>query len=321
VLNIFRSNISLVMFALPLVMVLTWLPDLSPNHFLVQEQYSPMLELWGSFSIPIWVGSLLNFVFVLLMAILVNLHFNEQDYLDRQVFLPSVLFVIFWAWFGRHMEFTLAMPAMLFIILYHGLLTKMRKGMSALGITLESSLVLGVAVVLYWPVIMFVVFNWVYLLVFRPFVLREWLLSILGVTIVPLNFFGFAYGVENIHPKELITIGGLQITTPHWSVAGWIVCVVVLALFVVSFWNILANYRTSGLRFRKLISAAWIVMLASFVISVVVLFLTRQLQFFLMVNAAMCIPVSWYLARSKPNSIGDILVYLIFAVLVVDNLF
>lgn len=319
-LNIFRSNISLVMFAIPLVMVLTWLPNLSSGELRIQEYYSPILELCGSFYIPVWLSSVFNFSLVLVLSSLVNIHFNEQDYLDRQVFLPSLLFAIFWAWFGRHTDFSMALVAALVVIIYHGLLTRMRKGMPALKIVLESGLFLGVAILMYWPAIFFMSLSWIYLIIFRPFVWREWLISVLAVLIIPFNFFGFAYALGNYHPLELFTINELRMAPPEWPQTGWFIAGFVLIIVLVSAWYIFSKYRTSGLRFRKLILAAWVVIAVSILASSAVLFLTREIHFFVVVNAVMCIPVSWYLSKIKPNQVGDVMIYVLFALLVVDNL-
>lgn len=318
--HLFRSNIPWVLLALPLVLASIWLPQaLDDSRAFLYDGGSPLSRMMGG----VWVnGALLTALFGILLlvaAYLINLSFNVQDFLDRQTYLPGLFTLLFISMVPNVHVHVFILLAMLFVLLAYASLSRMRQGMTSLQIVIPSSIFLSAALLCSVYAIAIIPIIWIHLAVFRPFVWREWIWSLVGTAIIPLNVWGLAYGLKGRSFAELFNwhAPNTPVEPPTNIKITLFLLWLGMLLFALVF--IVLKYRRSGLRFRRLIKTAWLCVLYLIFTASFLIVITGSYQFLVYPLSIAVIPVSWAYAQVKSSLVPDILAYVMLGTLLVEK--
>lgn len=180
----FKSNNAAAFIFLPLLALIIWsfglfLPSIPPT-----EHAMPFYDIISrAFSDIHWLNIIIAFVLVLTEAFLLNYIINENAILTKQSYLPALFYVLFMsnnsAMLTTH-PLLFANLFMLFAIDQH--LNSYRKD-KAFGEAFNAGLFVAVASLYYFPYIVFVPVLGIAFILLRPFIWREWVISLMGVVL------------------------------------------------------------------------------------------------------------------------------------------
>ncbi len=191
-LRLFNDNKPYVLFVLPFL-----LAGFYAYHFMVEWQGMPQqisMGLWGRIPIsaqdlPWWIG--IGFIAYLVNAITLNFIFNEANFYERNNYLPSLLSTTFMASLGGYFGFNALHLAFLGLMLCCHQLLKLDQNNRAEQHLFNAAFFYSIAAS-FFPALIFGIPVIYFLgLIFRPFILREFIIFLLGPLIV--SFYVFAY--------------------------------------------------------------------------------------------------------------------------------
>lgn len=240
----------------PFVLIL--IPIMVLGHFTL-DVFFPSFELLASGQENLWqldfndlsilysrIGA---FILISINAVLVNRVFNTHEFYDRNTFLPSLIYLLLVFLFPLSLRMQEDLIAHTFFILCLSKLFDIKQNDDARRSTFLSGLFLGCAVTFLPIYIYFLLFVWMGTLSIRPFVLREFLLPIVGL-ILPLGWvmfldldFYMSFITFDSH-LDYSRFGDIFIFLPH---------VIVIALSIIGYRNILARRLKSSIRYKRIV--------------------------------------------------------------------
>lgn len=255
ILKIFKSNSPL-----SGLLTLLFLGALWFNTF--QENLTPTFLDFGAFyhfksyflSLPSWTLNLFSVLIIILTATILNNTVNKDEFFEKNTFLPSLLYVLLTSILIEFNRFNPIIISNLFLVLFLRWSFKIRRQQDARQIIFNSSFLLSCAT-LFFPIYSpFLLSPIVLLIVFRPFVWREWILSLLGL-LIPFAFYAYLMWFSdvpfesNTYCKSLFHLLNLNfdIQTKHY-----LFIIIYGALTFIAFFVVNRKMNSSSLRLRML---------------------------------------------------------------------
>ena len=264
--SVFKSNQPLTAMLFPLIIVgfaLTF-------YFSNQTTDSMDFGLWGV------VGTLDKTIVILISCVILTFNayalnsvFNKNDFLEKNTYVIGLIYLI-----GCFTMSIFENPGLIlfhfFDILSFRQLFFIKQNEDARKPIFNGSLLLALGLTFFphaFPVVLFPFFT---LIVIRPFVWREYMLSVLGL-MTPLTYVYFYYFMYN-EPNQLVNFFWNNDFVLNWSIQSFTVFATWIVLLLISFVVINSKIKRSGLRFKRLIMLSWI--------SVLLLVLSEFVHFF-----------------------------------------
>ena len=147
-------------------------------------QFSPILSVFIAFSLVVAEAFLLNYIV------------NKHEITDKKSYLPALFYILFMSNSKPMLSLHPILIAQLFMLLLLNRLINSYRKDSALSNFFDASFLLAIASFFYFPIILFLPIIGISLLVFRPFIWREWIISFFGL-FTPFIFLTFYYFWEN----------------------------------------------------------------------------------------------------------------------------
>ena len=180
----FKSNNASALIFLPLIATVIWTFGFFSPVVVPVKHAMPLYELiaGGLTSLP-WLGSLIGLFLIIGEAFLLNYIINENEVLTKQTYLPALFYVIFMSNNKAMLTLHPLIFANLFILFaIHKLLSSYRKD-KAFSHAFDAGLLVSISTLFYFPFIVFLPLLGVGLIILRPFIWREWVISFLGAMI------------------------------------------------------------------------------------------------------------------------------------------
>ena len=154
------------------------------SNFVFEHQEPLSVLLFGSLKnlfinyqmLSIALGTILCFV----QALLINGIVNENKILAKKNYLPGAMFIIFASFFKEFLLLTPASVALLFLIICTARMFALLKKEKSYGDVFDLGFLVAVAMLFYFPSVLFVLFAYIGLATMRPFNYREWTIVLLG---------------------------------------------------------------------------------------------------------------------------------------------
>jgi hypothetical protein len=190
--RILKYNNSAGYLVILLVTLVSWWPSLhSADIQPMDSDYNPMplyIMLTGFISKYVLVSRLAAMALIFLTGFyLLSLNARYSILKERSVF-PAFFFILI---VGSFDELHRLHPALISLLFFLPALDRILASYKKEGLStnyFESSFLLGVGSLFYFNLIYFIVIVWVALLILRPVIWREWVLSIMGI-LAPWFFF------------------------------------------------------------------------------------------------------------------------------------
>src|SRR4029077_9994088 len=158
------------------------------------------------------IGSLiLGFAMLLLEAFALNSFINKHSLLKQSSYLPAFFYILFCSCRHTQICFYPALFASLFLMLAVRRLAESYKKEKALSELFDAGLFIGIAALVYVPVIVFVMFLWVAVLTMRSLNWRDWIVSLIGFSlpfIFALGYFTVFYSPEHFWYERIMLAFG-----------------------------------------------------------------------------------------------------------------
>ena len=166
--------------------------------------------------------------FIFINAILLNTLFNRNGFMESNNFLPALLYVSFMSIFHSFYFLDGFVIASTLLVLALFELLKLNQNEDARRIVFNASFLIGVACTFYPLMLTLIIFLFWMIWVIRPFVLRESVLTVIGL-IIPLIYAGIYGSVYNIKLKNhQISSSSSELLLEDVTVMGGIVLLMIL---------------------------------------------------------------------------------------------
>ncbi len=202
-------------------------------------------------SLP-WLNYLITIAIISLNAHQLTNLFNQHSFFARATFIPGLLYVILLAGFGEF-RFGFGLIAHLFVIFSMMYLFQLRRQEPAKDIIFKAGLLAGMAWALSFSLGTFILAPWIGLLIFKPFIWREWLLAAVGLAL-PMTYqlsILFLADVDLSKQLNMLAFENQGVVLSEIEIAHWILLGLILLITIVKVLQIRAK---SIVRFKKLMS-------------------------------------------------------------------
>jgi hypothetical protein len=247
-LRLFLRNQPLVLFIIPIYVAIYLFINYITNYF----EFTPTLDLglWGLLKIELIKNYLpwLSGIIICINAYILNYIFNSNDFYDKNSYAVSLIYVVLLSYYRSFYYADGLLLAHTFILLGLNVLLKLEYNQDGKKKAFNLGFLFGVAASFH-PVLIFIFpFLWFMMTRIRPFILREFILVLLGI-ILPVFYalllafyinkeinFNFIESTKRYTQKELI----------------FLISLVLFAILLISSWfGIRKRTQKSAIRFRK----------------------------------------------------------------------
>jgi hypothetical protein len=202
----------------------------------------------------LFISLFLSGVLCFIQALLINNLVNENKIISRKNYLPGVLFVIVASFFKESLVLSPAALALTCLILATQKLFSLIRKEKAFGDIFDVGFLVAIAVLFYFPAVVFILFAIIGLATMRPFVYKEWGIIFSGfISPFVVVFTGYFWqnrlgqmlpDISNMHHQGLMK--GLSFTQ-----SDWLLSVSLLMLIVASLAFLPAALYSSLIQVRK----------------------------------------------------------------------
>ncbi len=247
VIRLFFGNRSYALLFLPIIIGGFYICNYLTGYHVAREEFS--LGFWGSIvHADVWFLDFLAPALVFVNAILINTLFNRNEFMERNNYLSSMVYVCCMSFFSTFYFFDgLALTQTLLILVLQQLF-KLRQNQDGRRHVFNAALMFGVACTLFPVLLISIPFLFWMVWVIRPFVLRESVLAITGF-VVPMVYAGvYSYIFEIRLEREQFSS-----STDEFLLLDIIVLVAGLGLLMLLCAKSIVNkLRGSSIRLKKL---------------------------------------------------------------------
>lgn len=254
----------------------------------------------------------LSLIIILITATILNTIINQDEFFDKNTFLPFALYTILMSVLLNFNNFNPIIIGNFFLVLFLRWAFKIRRQDDARQIMFNSSFLLSCAT-LFFPVYSPLLLSpFVLLVIFRPFIWREWFLSALGLTIPAAFYAYFMYFLNfpfesNSYNHSFWEMLTLQFTP---DIKHYIYIILYGVLSLVAFFVVSKKMSSSSLRLRMLMRFLAYNYAIALVISFGLFFISEM--FLLVAALPLTLFFSYYFYYTKPFW-GNLYFYLLLS--------
>jgi hypothetical protein len=188
IIRFLKSNNATAFFIIPILAVVIWVFAFFNPHILEVKHSMPLYDLVVSpvANIP-WLSTFIALLLLVAEGFLLNYIVNENEVLVKKTALPGMFYVVFMSMSSDMLQLHPLIFSNLFLMFaLNKILNSYRKDI-AFSQVFDAGLLISIATLFYFPFAVFFPVIGVALVIFRPFIWREWVISFIGV-LVPYIF-------------------------------------------------------------------------------------------------------------------------------------
>lgn len=288
--KLFLSNRSIVQFLLPLFVVVYVILNQITNYYGYSEIAN--FGFWGNnIQFDPIVSQIAASLVIIGNAIFINAIFNWNQFLERNSFMPSLLYIVLLSFYHSFYQLDGLLISHIFLILCLYQLYFLRQNEDGRKSVFNASFFAGIAATFHPPLIGFLPFIFFMMWNIRPFVIREIILCCVGFA-VPLFYAGFylIYTGTSIDLTLLKTSTNYERQQFDFLVTSGIFIFSLLLSLV----SIQAHIQKSSIRLKKMTRILWLFVLVGLIIGTIDFLFFNQIQRFSLIM----IPFSFFLTFS-----------------------
>jgi len=214
---------------------------------------------------------LLTMALLFTQAISLNRIVRETRLLPRATYLPAMSYLLITTFFKQWNVFSAALIVNTLMLWALPQMIGLYNKNSAKETVFNIGFIIGVASLVYFPAIIFLLLIWMVLVISRPFRPAEWLLAILGMA-CPFYFVGaYLFLTDRISLFVKIPFAGLSYPKLPQEYFALTAMALILILFIFSLYKIQQGYFKTLIQVRK----GWIILLAYCVVAVIASFINK----------------------------------------------
>lgn len=269
----------------------------------------PLTGLMNNFSM---ITAIVFTILLLIQAYFLNQILENNRLIPLNQLLPATLYILMMS-SGVVLLLPNSMVIVnLIMILLLNTIFNMYGDQSPKSKAFDAGLMVGFVSLIYFPAIWFLIFIWICLVIFQNFSLRNFVITIIGVTI-PIIFAGFYFfWTDQFSPKFDFYLNGFIAIKPadfEMDIYVWVIWSLFVLLFIAGFSEVsrrvMANAIEIRRKFRVLVFFFLTAMLTSF-------FAGADLKFHLtLALIPLAALLSAYLSQTKKLLVPEIIIALI----------
>ncbi|MBI4932135.1 MAG: hypothetical protein HY841_15360 [Bacteroidetes bacterium] len=188
-----KHNRSLSVVVLPIALIALWAYGFFHPVVPLTEHSAPLYKLiiTGIEGFPFLI-TLISFILIFCEALLINYIIQKNEIINSNSFLPALVYMVLMSlqpeMFSLH---PIVITNLFMLFALHTLMQSYKKETSYAQ-AFDTGLFISLSAMFYIPSIVFILLLWIGLLLLRPFIWREWVISFIGL-IVPWIFIFFYY--------------------------------------------------------------------------------------------------------------------------------
>lgn len=283
----FSGNRPIVLLLLPFIIGLFVVLNLWSGYY----AYNPTtnLGLWGSdYQFPQALTLTLGPLFTFGNALLLNMLFNRNDFIDRNTYITSLIYVAYFGFYHAFYQLDgLSISHFLLILALYEIfkLAHNEKGNKAV---FNAGFLVGLACTFHPAVLLFFPFLYFMVVALRPFLLREFILLLLGFAVPLLYASLFAW-----FQHKAIDMRLLQTSTNYTKIQidFLVTATLFICTVIISFLSLNQQSQKTSIRSKKLMRALFIFTAFCLLIGSLDYVFFRQIERF----SLLFIPVSFFL--------------------------
>ncbi len=278
--GIFKANNpfnTFLLFFYGLVLKLAWL--LHPRIPVVQKtdgflfrEILLKLETTGS-QFPV-IYTLISYFLLFTQAITFNKLINNQRMMQRANYLPGMSYLLITSMFSEWNVLTAPLVINTLLIWVWARMSNLYINKNPKTTLFNIGVMIGVSTFFYFPSLAFVLLLVFALIVSRPFILAEWIVSILGIVTPYYFLFSYLFLTDKLYGYKLpqFEISYPKFRQNYWELAG--ICLIIFS-FLIGGYFIQANFRKQLLQIRK----RWSLLLLYLIVAIFVPFINATHTF------------------------------------------
>ena len=285
--KLFISNRAIVVLLLPFIIGSYMALGYFTNPFRSESIIN--LGFFGQIEAPSLLTASLSFLLVFLNAFLINYLFNKNEFYERNMYMPSLLYVVLMSFFHSFYTMDGLLLAHSLLILCALQLFRMKQNEDGRRPVFNAAFFAGLAAIVHPPIILILPLLFTMVWSIRPFVLRESLLLVAGFG-VPLVYGGMYLKWTNstIDLQLLKQMTDYENNQVHFLVTASIF----LLMLILGGLGIQSRLRKSSIRFKKLVRILWLYLLLGVVFGLSDFLLFGQIERF----SFLLIPIPFFLS-------------------------
>ncbi len=300
--NLFKSSRLASFILIPLLVLLFNFLNFISHKYLFQETID--IGMWGKVSyLP--YANIAAGILLVIHAFLLNFIFNKNEFLDRNYFIPGMVYTVYMSFFHSFYVLDGLLLAHTFCLLAIQQLYILHQNTDARKTVYNIGFLVGAAASFHPPLLLSLPFFMIMTLVIRPFVLREFFLLIFGYA-TPLVYafsfqiyYGYQLDLKLVHPF---------VNHEQKQLDFLITSIIFTILTMLSFWALRLRMTKSSIRIKKLIRIQWFFIALALGIGFTDLFMYNQIERF----SLLLIPVAFFASFTFWNQLLEPIAKVIF---------
>lgn len=309
VVSLFYSNRPMALLLIPIIVSVFSGLNFITNTFHFDAELN--LGFWGRWKFNFyWLSAIIANVIIVLNAIILNQVYNRNEFLDRNSYIPSVLYVLTASAFNSFYFLSGFVIAQLFLVLSIRQLLRLNQNEDGRKAVFNASFLLSVAITVYPSLFILVPFIFWIIWVFRPFVLRESMLAIVAI-LIPLFYSRMFQAIFDIEVnKESFS----TISYDYNGAAIVSLAIVMTAMFVMSIKTLLKKIQQSSIRMRKILNVILVLFISFDLIAAFEGFLYQKPDGLLLIALTSSLILSYSFGYKKLRDSGTIIFYVLLLI-------
>ncbi len=262
------------------------------------------LGLWGNLAVNLQVSAGLSFGLIFINAVGLNIIFNLHEFMDKNSYIVSLLYVVTMSFYHSFYSFDGSLIAHSMLILMMLQFLNLKQNSDGRKNVFNGSLFAGIASTFFPPLIPAFPFILFMVLIIRPFIFREMLLSLFGFItplLYALTFLWFNHVKVDWKILEDVNNNRFQID----FITNVVFLGILLGLGTIS---LSARLQKASIRLKKQIQMLWVIIFLAIIFGVTDFILFKQIERF----SLLMIPLSYLLSYSFLHKRSAIVANVVF---------
>ena len=249
ILKLYKSNTTLVLFGLPLIMAVLWAPTFL-SQSLVDTGERTLIFNWFYIENPI-LNRISAFLVILITGILLNSQINKNEIFERNTYIPSLFYILIMSSISEMQQMHPVVLSNLFWVLAYRRLLNVYNQVQCKSEIFDASLFICIATLITFPsAAILLLLPWITLVIIRPFDFREYMMPFFGtlLLLIYLTVYYYVYPVEikYLNFQSSYSHFHLKFNWTYYVIYGLMVIIMYLSAY-----KLLSKSNTSSVRFRK----------------------------------------------------------------------
>jgi hypothetical protein len=243
---------------------------------------------------------------ILVNAVFLNAVFNNHEFLDKNTYIISLIYVVLTPMFVPLNQFNPVLLAHFFLIATLGVLFYLKQNTDGKITIFNAGILFSMALILLPYLVMLTPIILIMIVIIRPFIWREFFICLAGISVPVIYYFSYLFLTNGLTFTWELPVWQLHDYRKAWSlypIAG-----LYLILLFISLLSLSARMLKSSLRLKKQIQMLGLIFTSLFILGCFDFYFTGSLLYF----SLAIIPLTYFLTYAFLSKRSGILANIFF---------